>query len=107
MNTRRTSVQASGSVGGVRSGRFDPWADEVRFRTVGEVDRTDPTPASELRTRADDIVAELGRITAAWNAGLAPTRAELFALADDVEALRTALPRRAPAERAGQRPLAG
>lgn len=70
-----------------------PFEHSVRSRTVPSVRTDDGITRTELRSRADGIVAELGRITAAWHAGTAPSRTELYALADDLGALRSALPR--------------
>lgn len=55
------------------------------------VARSDTTPRTELRARADGIAAELGRLTEAWHAGRAPSADALYALADDLGALRDAL----------------
>jgi hypothetical protein len=60
---------------------------------VRAVSDEDVIRGGELRTRAEGIVADLGRITQAWRAGRAPSQAELYALADDVDALRSDLPR--------------
>jgi hypothetical protein len=61
------------------------------MRIVPAVATTGTNQRAELRARADRIVAELTRLTDDWRAGSSPSHAELYALAEEVGELRSAL----------------
>lgn len=71
------------------------------MRTLCIVATTGVHQNDELRARADRIVDELARVTAAWHDGCAPSVDELYALVDDLGALRSVL---GPAGAAAARP---